>query len=520
MAGRPIAMHKFRELILLFQRDVSIKETSRRLGISRNTVRRYRSQLEANRQKIDELLKMEEPELLVWFHPPQLVATDQDRFNELQVRSAVIFDELKGKGVTKSLLWEEYKQECPDGYGYSQFCYHLHQIAKRSDVTMVQHFAPGEYVFIDFAGATMSITDPRTAEVHERQIFVATCGHSHLAYACAVPRQTITCFIAAIDDALQFFGGAPQALVCDNLKAGVIKPDKYEPNLTQALSDLAAHYNMTVMPARVIKPQDKSLVESAVRYFYQRVMAPLRKRLFLSDHDLNVAIAERIEVHNNTPIQRRGVSRRDRYESLERQHMQSLPMRAFELKRRKQLMAQRNNHIWLSDDKTYYSVPHLYVGQRVDVIYTATLVNIYAEGKPVAAHRRTYIPHAYCTDSRHMPPPHQAMASRDVEKYLKWAEATQAQEIYAVVYRVLTSRQFVQQSYRSCDGIQSLYRQYGRDALQRACVVALDVDQCSYGYLLRVLQEQSKNATTQQRASEQIPMMPQHENIRGADYYR
>jgi len=258
MAGKPIAMQQLRELILHFQRDVSIKETCRRLRINRNTVRRYRRILEANREMLDELLGMEQPALHAWFHPPQEIAMEEGRYVELLARAPAIMAELKLKGVTRYLLLLEYRQECEDGYGYSQFCYYLRQAAKQSVVTMVQHYAPGEVIFIDFAGHTMDVTDPRTGETMPRQIFLATAGYSHLTFAMAVPRQTVSCLVAAIESALQFFGGTPQGLVCDNLKSAVITPDRYEPKLNAVLADFAAHYNVTPMPARVY-PVAKSL---------------------------------------------------------------------------------------------------------------------------------------------------------------------------------------------------------------------------------------------------------------------
>lgn|GEM_PF-3049081 len=180
-------------------------------------------------------------------------------------------------------------------------------------------------------------------------------------------------------------------------------------------------------------------------------------------------------------------------------------------------MAQKNNHIWLSTDKTYYSVPYTVVGTRVDVIYTATLVSIYAGGKLIATHRRTNVPHTYCTTPSHMPPPHQAMQDREVQKYLQWATATNAEEIYTVVSRILHARRFVQQSYKSCDGIKSLCRTYGVATLQRACRIALELDCCTYGFLREYLQTHPHNDST---TPEQLPSLPKHDNIRGAACYQ
>lgn len=516
MAGKPIAMNKFKELILLYQRDVSIQETARLLCISRNTVRRYRQQLKQHTHELPKLLAMEEPELYAWFTLPPVEMIASARYTKLESRASSMLAELKGKGVTKYLLWREYRRECPDGYGYSQFCHHLRMCGKASQVSMVQHWEPGEVLFVDFAGHTMDVTDPRTGETHARQIFLATLGHSQLMFALAVERQTIECFVEAIEKALQFFGGAPQMFVCDNLKSAVIKPDRYEPTLNRLLADLAAHYTMVVMPARVRKPQDKSLVELSVKFFYQRVKAPLRNMVFFSDAQLNSAITEKIAESNGTPMQRSDRSRQEVYNSEERERLQSLPMHRFELKSRRSLMVQKNNHIWLSRDKTHYSAPHIYVGRRVEVICTATCVSIYADGRCVATHRRTHLANTYCTAKEHMPKAHQAWVNRSTQTYLEWAEDTASQEIYTVVLRILISRLYPQLAYRSCDGIKALCRKHGIQSVGRACAMALELDQCSYGFLSRHLKTHG-----QAYATDTVPpaAMPKHGNIRGPEYY-
>ncbi len=182
---------------------------------------------------------------------------------------------LKQKGVTRYLLWNEYRQECPEGYGYSQFCYHLRIAAKASQVSMVQHWQPGDALFVDFAGDTMDVTDPQTGQRRARQIFLATMGYSQLHFALAIERQTTECFVEALEKAVRYFGGSCRSLVCDNLKSAVTKADRYEPTLTQAVADWAAHHNRVVIPARVRRSQDKARVELGVKLFYQRVKAPL-----------------------------------------------------------------------------------------------------------------------------------------------------------------------------------------------------------------------------------------------------
>jgi transposase len=520
MAGRSIAMHKYKQLILLFQRSAPIKRAARQVAISRNTVRRYYRQLASYHGSLDDLRARDEPELHAWFNPPPIPDVDQRRYEDLVRLAPELLREARLKGVTKHLLWEEYRQSHPEGYGYSQFCYWLGELGQAQRVTMIQDIAPGEALYVDFAGTTMEVVDPETGSVSTRQIFLATMGYSYLTYAEAVATQAVGDFIGSLDRALQFFGGVPRVIVCDNLKSGVVRTDRYEPTINQALADLAAHYGTEVMPTRVARPQDKARVEQSVKLFYQRVLAPLRKSTFFSDHDLKAAITEQMRRHNDRPMQHLEHSRRQRFDLHERSALRAVPGERFELAFRCRLKAQKNNHVWLGKDKTYYSVPYTVIGRTVEVIYTATLVKIYADGMRVAVHRRTYVPNSHCTNKEHMPAAHQAMLSRHTQAYLAWAEKTGCTAISAVVQRLLLSRQYPELAYRSCDGIRSLYRLYGPEAVTRACEAALELDSCSYSFLrgyLKMHCSEVEPAPSQRHAAQLS--MPVHTNIRGSEYY-
>lgn len=519
MAGKSIAMRKYKQLILLFQRSAPIKQAARQVGISRNTVRRYYRQLTDYDGSLEVLRAREEPELHAWFNPPVMTELDQQRYDVLSAMAPALLHDLQSKGVTKRLLWEEYRIDNPAGYGYSQFCYWLGELSKVHTASMIQDIAPGEAVYIDFAGTTMDVVDPHTGSVSTRQVFLATMGYSYLTYAEPVATQAIGDFIGALDRALQFFGGVPQVIVCDNLKSGVVRTDRYEPTLNQALADLAAHYATEVMPTRVARPQDKARVELSVKHFYQRVLAPLRNQRFFSDRDLKTAVAEHMRRHNGRPMQRLGHSRQQRYDLHEKPVLRALPSERFELKYRCRLKAQKNNHVWLGKDQTYYSVPFTMIGRTVDVMYTASLVKIYADGTCVAVHQRTYIPHSHCTLKEHMPPAHQAMLQRETRAYLAWAEKTGSDAINAVVQRLLLSRQYPQLAYRSCDGIRSLARLYGSESLRKACEVALELDSCSYSFLRSYLKMHCQEVVpTPSEPSPQPPPLPNHNNIRGPGY--
>lgn len=520
MAGRTIAKHMFKQLIQHFSQSVAIKEASRRLGLSRNTVRRYYRQLQQSSTDLRELMQREEPELQAWFNPPVETDVDRERYEDLVSRVPGILGQLGKTGVTKLLLWEEYQAEVPHGYSYSQFCHWLGVLGAPHRASMVQDVPAGEAVYIDFAGRTMEIIDPQSGQVQSRQLFVATAGYSYLTYVEAIPTQRSSDFIAALDRAIHFFGGSPRTIVCDNFKAAVVRADRYEPTIHQVLADLAAHYGTTITPARVARPQDKSRVELSVRYVYLRVIGPLRRRQFFSDHELNSAIREQMQIANDRPMQRYGVSRSHRFECDERSTLAALPAQPFEFTYRRQLKAQKNNHVYLAQDRTYYSLPFTCIGSTVEVIYTATLVKIFHQGQCVAVHQRTYVPNTYVTRTEHMPAAHQAMRNRHTQQYLSWAASTNSTAVVALMQRLLNSRQYPQQAYRSCDGIRSLYRRYGGEALDNACSTALELDQCNYGFLNNHLRSQaSAPAPARLAETTEAGSTPHHDNIRGATYY-
>ncbi len=520
MAGRSIPSNMYKQLIQLFLQSVGIKEATRRLKISRNTVRRYYRQLEECPDGLTRLLEKEEPELHVWFNPPCIVDVDRERYQDLAARASHLLAELGRPGVTKLLLWHEYIAENPQGYAYSQFCHWLAIFGAPRRVSMVQDVPPGEALFIDFAGRTMEVIDPESGQIHRRQLFVATMGYSYLTYAEAIPSQRIEDFIAVLNRAMIFFGGAPKTIVCDNFKAAVVRADRYEPTIQQSLIDLASHYGTTITAARVARPQDKARVELSVRYVYLRVLGPLRDRQFFSDYELNRAIATQMQAANERVMKRYETSRRQRFDDDEAPALATLPAQPFELIYRRRLKAQRNNHIYLAQDRTYYSVPYTCIGSTVEVIYTTTLIKVYHQGSCVAVHRRTYAKYAHVTSKEHMPAAHQAMLSRDTQRYISWAESTKSQAIAAVVLRLLSSRQFPQQAYRGCDGIRALHRRYGTAIVEEACQTALDLDQCHYGFLWKYLRAHAPKGTPQATTdSASNRTLPEHENIRGAAYY-
>jgi len=278
MAGKPKRMSQIKQLLRLHQQGAGKKHIARTLGISRNTVKTYLEKITTAGWQIEELLQLDDPVLSQRLHAGNPAYKDT-RFIHFTDRLDYFTRELDRVGVTRKLLWEEYRAATPDGYGYSQFCYHLSRLMNARRPSMVLTHHPADKLFIDFAGQTLPITDRHTGQITKCQVFIACLPYSDYSFVMAVASQTIDDFIRALVCCLTALGGVPRALVPDNLKSAIVKASRYEPDVNRALEDLANHYGTTVVPARAGKPKDKALVENQVKLIYNRVYAKLRNQV-------------------------------------------------------------------------------------------------------------------------------------------------------------------------------------------------------------------------------------------------
>ncbi len=390
--------------------------------MSKNTVKAYLQKISNAKQNLDDLLNLEDVVLETKFHPGNPAYTD-NRFEYLQQHLDLYDRELKRTGVTRKLLWEEYRREHPEGYGLTQFCYHISQhIAARNPSMVLQHKA-GEKLCVDFAGKKLLYIDRQTGEVVECQVFVACLAYSDYSFVMAVRSQNTCDFLYALTCCLESLGGAPRVLVPDNLKSAIIRPNKYEPGVNQALEDFANHYGMAVIPARAKKPKDKALVENQVKLIYSRVYAKLRNETFFDLDSLNKAIAEKVKDHNQTRMQQKPYSRQECFLAGEKPLLAPLPKERFELKYYSQLKVAKNNHIYIGQDKHYYSVPYIHIGATANVIYTRSMVHIYIGGRLVAVHPRSYKPGGYSTQKEHLCSHHRHYLDRSPDYYIEKAKS-------------------------------------------------------------------------------------------------
>ncbi len=521
MAGKPKSMSQIKQLLLLHQQGKGKKMIARTLGISKNTVSSYLDKLQGlisgnngSKLTLKDLIKLETPELEAKFHPGNPAYKD-DRYDHFKDQVAFYLAELKRTGVSKKLLWEEYRQQRPDGYGYSQFCWHLqqHQVASRP--SMVLEHTPAEKLLIDFAGKKLQYVDRQTGELIECQVFVACLPYSDFSFAMAVKSQSTADFLHALTCCLQALGGVPQALVPDNLKAAVTKASRYEPGINQALEDFANHYGTTVVPTRAKKPKDKASVENQVKLIYNRVYAKLRNLEFFDLHSLNQAIAEKVKKHNQTRMQQKPWSREERFLAEEKKQLAPLPMERFELKKYKELKVAQNNHIYLSENKHYYSVPYRLIGRKVKVIYTRTMVYIFSKGEQVAVHIRSYQPGSYTSQPDHLCSQHQHYRDRSPTYYLQQA-AQKTPVLHQLISLIFNQNKYPEQLYRTCDGLFSLWRNTEEERFDKACQMAIDHQNYTYTFIKNILQN---NMVEQQVDSPDKPL-PKHGNLRGKAYYQ
>ena len=331
--------------------------------------------------------------------------------------------ELKRKGVTRLLLWQEYKEKHPEGVAYPTFTVLYRRWAGACDVVMRQDHKAGEKLFVDYAGMVVPITDAHTGTIYEAQIFVATLGASNFTYAEATPTQTLEDWLGSHRRALEFLGGVPEIIVPDNLKAGVKSPCYFEPELNRAYAEFAQHYGLAVIPARVRKPRDKAKVETGVQIVKRWILAPLRKRTFFGIQEANEAIWELLEELNHKPFQKLPGSRHSAFEELDKPFLRPLPAEPYVLATWKKAKVNIDYHVEI--DGHYYSVPHALIRESVELRLTQNTVEVFYKGRRVTSHQRALdLPRhrgRHTTVAEHMPTTHRTKSEWTPERLISWA---------------------------------------------------------------------------------------------------
>jgi transposase len=405
MANKKTNMSKLRQMLRLYAQGESKLKISELTGVSRNTLKKYLKIYAKLKLSINFIEQQSDQELDHLFGE-NLLPEPSDRYKTLEPFLPKMEKELKKRGMTRHILWERYIAMHPDGYKASQFKYHYQQWLKRSKPVMhIEHIA-GDKMYIDYAGEKLHLVNKDTGEISDVEVFVSVLGASQLTYVEATLSQSKEDFINCCEHALVYYGGVPMAIVPDNLKSAVTKSDRYEPTLNQAFETFALHYSTSILPARVYKPKDKSLVEGGVKIAYQRIYSVLDDKVFHTLEDINEAIKEIVELHNNTKLTNRPYSRRALFEEIERQTLHPLPTFPYEFKRQQHATIAINGYVCLKEDKHYYTVPYQYIGKKVKLLYTSTQVEIFYNYASLAIHKRDRKQYGYTTNIEHLASTH------------------------------------------------------------------------------------------------------------------
>ena len=506
-----IPMKKIIEVLRLkYEAQLSHEKIARACGLSKGAVSKYVSLSRAKGvtwplpEGIDEAaleaLLFPAPEKPERFVPP-------DCFQ--------IHQELKRKGVTLQLLWAEYIARHEErGYRYSRFCELYRQWRDQQKRSMRQQHRAGEKAFIDYCGPTVEVIDRHSGEIRNAQVFVGVLGASSYTFAEATWTQSLPDWIGSHQRMLHFFGGVPELLVPDNLKAAVTRASRYAPKINDTYAEMAAHYGTAILPTRPYKPKDKAKAEVAVQVVERWILARLRHRTFFSLAELNRAIAELLTELNQRPFQGRSESRRDLYEALDRPALKPLPQDDYEYAEWRKAKPGIDYHVAVG--KRFYSVPHALVGQTLDLRITASTVEVMHKGKRVATHPRQGSGR-YSTQTEHMPKSHRAHRDWSPGRFLNWA-ADIGPCTAQVVQQQLENRPHPEHGYRACLGLLNLAKRYDRNRLESACERALAIGSARYASVASILKQGLDRLPPEEEVDVQQEL-PLHGNVRGARYY-
>lgn len=503
-----------RQIIQHRKEGIKNREIHRLTRIHRNTVNEYVQLLDQLHHNYDELLALDDAALYELL--TQKTEKANTRYEQLAEQFEYFHKELKKPGATLQTLWEAYKARYPDGYQYTQFVYHYRQWEQSQQTDYKLTHRAGDKMFVDYTGKKLSLVDRKSGEIQEVDVFVAILPASQYIFVEPSFSQQREDFINSTRRALEFYGGSPKAIVPDNLKAAVDKTGKHQPQINKSFQDFGLHYGCTIHPARSYRPQDKALVENAVRLVYQHIFYPLSRQRFFSLAEISKAMRPLLLKLNQRMFSQVNYSRRELFLSTEQPYLQPLPASPYEIKHFKRAKVQKMGHVFLGRDKHYYSVPCRYIGKQVDIRYSRSTVEIYYNNHRLCTHKRDSTPGKYTTDKSHLSSAHRQYSEWSLDFFREKAAKIGP---YTVEYvsKLILQYAYPEQGYKQAQGIVQLLREYDKSQIENACKRGLQVEHCSYRTIATILES----------GTEQLEMtfddhlhIPSHDNIRGADNYQ
>ena len=501
---RKLTMLTVKEIIRLFNSGLSNRKIALSVNVSPTTASFYVNRFKSSGITYDEFAPLTDEEVKTLYLPqppkPLRPLPDMD----------YIHSELKRKGVTLYLLWKEYIKDEPLGYRYTQFCHHYGRWKKALNPVMRFNHKMGEKVFVDFSGFKPTVKDLLTGEITEVELFVGVLGASNYTLAYAVYNQTLENWIGCHIKMFSFFGGCPSAIVPDNLKSGVTKPNYYDPEINRTYLEMSLHYGVAIIPTRPYKPKDKPKAENGVLNAQRSILAPLRNKIFFSIEELNLAITAELKDYNDRPMQKILKSRTELFKE-EKNYLKPLPER-YELSFWKRAKVGIDYHVDV--DGTHYSVPYQLIHRDVDICYNRELIKIYHNSKIIVSHKRSFTKSCFVTSPEHMPASHRGVLitpEKIMEESLKIGQNTAL-----LIEKIMENRRSPDSSLRMAIGIIRLNKRYPSARVEAACAKALHFGLCRYRNVKNILDKNLENDFMEIKKEKIIA----HDNIRGAEYYK
>jgi transposase len=517
MSQKPLEMNRIKQVQQLAADGVSKKEIKRRTGISLKTIRKYLRKLAACDPDSDAPRSDKELAALVYDNDRAPVGEDKKAF--LLQHFAYAKKELPKTGVTRQLLWLEYREQQPAGYSYGHYCELLTHYLQQQDPAFHWEYTPGEFIQADFAGKKLFYVDPSTGEAISCDVFVAVLPASGYTFCYAVKSQRTEDFLRCINELLKYVGGVSRTILCDNMATAVKKADRYEPVFTELCNHLSQHYHTTFSATRAASPRDKGMVEKVVNIVYTHIYAPMRHQPATSLEALNSRIRQLLDQLNTKPYKGAAQSRHDLFIRLEQHLLKPLPPQPFYLKKCKRVTVQRNYAIRLPDNRHYYTVPYEYVGKPVLVYYNSQTVEVYHQYELIAFHARRSTEPRFNRMAAHMPPHHAHMVAVQgwtVEELLERAVRVGPYTRQAAS-RILNSSIYPEQNFKACHAMLLLQHKYGQQRLEATCERIASIERPTLKMIRTIL---STGQDKQPLLIQIEDPIPRHANIRGAMHYR
>ena len=505
-----------KQIINLHGDGVSNRGIASLLSLNRNTINHYVRLFKSSDLSLKELLALDNARLEELFSSKTTI--DNERFSTLMSFFETMRNERHHPGFTLQYHYELYRGQTREPYSYTQFTTHYQRKYKQTKGSMKLDHQAGKELYVDFAGKKLEVVDPSSGELTKVEVFVATLPFSQYTYVEACKSQKREDFIQCLGNALRYFGGVPLAIVSDNLKSAVSRSSKYEAVVNKALKDFALHYNCTINPTRSYSPQDKALVENAVQLTYQRIYYPIRKMTFFSIEGLNSEIKKYLNNYNDVLFKRKEASRRELFQSVEQSLLKPLPTQQYQIKGYSRAKVQKMGYVYLSEDKTYYSVPYRYIGCQTQLQYSARRVEVYHQYERIAIHERVKNKGAYITNKDHLSSTHQAY-SQWSPKYFTDRGRKLGRNVELFMTGMFLQADYPEVSYKRASGILHLVKTYGKERVDKACLRAVYHDAYSYQMIKNILKNRMDEQAIEDPQEKQSHI-PFHENIRGKENYQ